>query len=386
MLAYLLLFKREFLRMAARPVYWFVMVIAPLGVYAFFVMLMQAGLPSELPVGLVDLDNTATSRSIARNLDAFQRTKIAAHYADVSEARRALQRGDVYAFYYIPRGTTRGANRQEQPTVSFYINYSYLIAGSLTYQDMRMMSELASGAAARRVLYAKGATEGQAMAYLQPVVMDTHPISNPWLNYNIYLSNTIVPGMLLLFISLLTAYSLGTEIKDGTAREWMALAGGSIKRAVTVKLVPQFVVFWLMGAVYVLLFYAYLHFPCHCGIPVMLGAMTLLVLAGQGLGTLFFALLPSLRMSMSMCALWGVVSFSTCGMSFPVMAMHPAIQGLTQLFPLRHYFLIYINCALDGFPWQYAAWNFLALFFFAAAPLLLMPRLKYSVLNYKYVP
>ena len=386
MLAYLLLFKREFLRMAARPVYWFVMVIAPLGVYAFFVMLMQAGLPSELPVGLVDLDNTATSRSIARNLDAFQRTKIAAHYADVSEARRALQRGDVYAFYYIPRGTTRGANRQEQPTVSFYINYSYLIAGSLTYQDMRMMSELASGAAARRVLYAKGATEGQAMAYLQPVVMDTHPISNPWLNYNIYLSNTIVPGMLLLFISLLTAYSLGTEIKDGTAREWMALAGGSIKRAVTVKLVPQFVVFWLMGAVYVLLFYAYLHFPCHCGIPVMLGAMTLLVLAGQGLDTLFFALLPSLRMSMSMCALWGVVSFSTCGMSFPVMAMHPAIQGLTQLFPLRHYFLIYINCALDGFPWQYAAWNFLALFFFAAAPLLLMPRLKYSVLNYKYVP
>ncbi|MBR1838753.1 MAG: ABC transporter permease [Bacteroidaceae bacterium] len=386
MTKYLLLFKREFLRIADRPVYWFVMVIAPLGVYAFFVLLMRAGLPSELPVGLVDLDQTATSRSIARNLDAFQRTHIVENYANVSEARRAMQRGDIYAFFLIPHGATHKANRQQQATVSFYVNYSYLIAASLTYQDLRMMSELASGAAARRVLYAKGVTEEQAMAYLQPIVMDTHPLNNPQLNYNVYLSNTIIPGMLLLFVSLLTAYSVGTEIKDGTAHEWMQLARGSIKRALWVKLVPQFIIFFLMGTIYVLLFYAVLHFPCQCGIPTMLGAMTLLVLAGQGLGLFFFALLPSLRMSMSMCSLWGVLSFSMSGMSYPVMAMHPAIQGLADFFPLRHYFLIYVNCALDGFGWQYATWNILALLLFAFAPLLFMPRLKYSVLHYRYVP
>ena len=39
-----------------------------------------------------------------------------------------------------------------------------LIAGSLLFKDMKMMSELASGAAARTALYAKGATEEQAMA------------------------------------------------------------------------------------------------------------------------------------------------------------------------------------------------------------------------------
>lgn len=385
MFKFLLLFKREFLRMAERPVYWFVMVIAPLGVYAFFVLLMQSGLPSNLPVGLVDLDGTSTTRNIARNLDAFQRTHIVANYANMGEARRAMQRGDIYAFFFIPKNTTEKANRQEQATVSFYVNYSYLIASSLTYQDLRMMSELASGAAARKVLFAKGATEDQAMAYLQPVVMDTHPINNPWLNYNVYLSNTIVPGMLLLFVALLTAYSIGTEIKDSTAQEWMRLAKGSIKRALWAKLVPQFTIFWLMGAIYVLLFYAVLHFPCHCGIPVMLGAMTMLVLAGQGLGLLFFGITPSLRMSMSLTSLWSVLSFSMCGMTFPVMAMHPAVQGLAVLFPLRHYFLIYVNCALNGFPWQYAFWNFFALLLFATAPLLMLPRIKYSVLNYTYV-
>ena len=385
-MSYLRLFVREFKRMASRPVYWFVMVFAPLFTFFFFLTLMGEGLPEDLPVGLVDLDNTTTSRSIVRNLDAFQQTKITAKYANVTDARRAMQRGEIYAFFYIPQGTTHKANRQEQPTISLYVNYSYLIAGSLTYRDMRLMSELASGAAARKVLLAKGATESQAMAFLQPIVVDTHAINNPWLNYNVYLCNTLLPGILILCVSLLTAYGIGTEIKDGTAREWLSTANDSIKRAVFVKFVPQFIVFALVGAILILLLYGYLRFPCHCGIPTMLLAMLLLVLAGQGLGLFFFAIFPSLRMSMSMAALWGVLSFSVCGMSFPVMGMHPAIQGLTWLFPLRHYFLIYVNSALNGYPIQYAWTNVICLLAFAMLPMLLMPRLKHNVLTYDYAP
>ena len=100
-----------------------------------------------------------------------------------------MQKGEIYGFYYIPKGTTAKAQSQRQPTVSFYTNNTLLIAGSLLYKDMKMMSELASGAAARTSLYAKGATEDQAMAFLQPIVIDTHPLNNPWLNYSVYLCN-----------------------------------------------------------------------------------------------------------------------------------------------------------------------------------------------------
>ena len=182
-------FLRELRRMATQPIYWFCMVIAPLFCYIFFTSLMKQGLPENLPMGLVDEDRTTTTRNIARNLDAFQMSDITHEFANVTEARRAVQRGEVYGFYLIPHGTTKQAQLQRVPTVSFYTNYSYLVAGSLLYRDMRMMSELASGAASRTVLYAKGATERQAMAYLQPVVIDMHAIGNPWLNYNVYLSN-----------------------------------------------------------------------------------------------------------------------------------------------------------------------------------------------------
>lgn len=380
------LFRREFYRMAERPVYWFVMVFAPLFCYVFFTSLMQNGLPESIPVGLVDMDNTVTSRNIGRNLDAFQQVDIKQRFPNVTDARRAMQRGEIYAYFYIPKGTTHKVNRQEQPTISFYINYSYLVAGSLAYRDMRTMAELVSGAAQRKVLLAKGATDAQAMTYLRPIVLDTHSLNNPWLNYSIYLCNILLPGILLLFVSMLTVYSIGTEIKDGEAQEWMNMAGGSIIRALWVKLVPQFIIFWLIGTAYIVLLYGYLQFPCNCGIPTMMIAMTLFILAAQGLGLVFFALLPSLRMGMSFCALWGVLGLSMSGMSYPVIAMHPAVQGLSYLFPLRHYFLIYVNSALNGYPWQYVWTSFTALLLFALAPLFFLNKIKYSVLNYTYVP
>lgn len=377
---------RELRLLGPDPLAWFCMVVAPVLTALFFTTFMWRGLPMDMPIGLVDEDNTSTTRQIARNLDAMQQTRIAANYADVTEARRAVQRGDIYAFFYIPRGTTSQANLQKQPIVSFYTNYSYLVAGSLAMRDMRMMSELASGAAARKVLYARGATEQQAMAFLQPIVIETHPISNPTLNYNVYLSNTLIPGILGIFIFMMTVYGIGSEIKRGTASEWLALAQGNVHRALAGKLLPQTLTFMLVGALTIIWLYGVMDFPCLCGPWTMMGVMALYVLACQGMGVFMITMLPSLRLGLSFASLWGVLSFSICGMSFPVMAMDAPLQGLAFLFPLRHYFLLYVNCALDGYPllnaWPYVCF----LLFFVSLPLLCGWWLKHQLLTVKYIP
>ena len=111
------------------------------------------------------------------------------------------------------------------------------------------MSELAGGAVGRATLYAKGATEDQAMAFLQPIVIDTHAINNPWLNYSIYLCNTLFPGVLMLLIFMTTAYTLGTEIKENTGKELMALADNSIVTALVGKILPWCSSSWLRSII-----------------------------------------------------------------------------------------------------------------------------------------
>ena len=378
--------KRECHRLVSRPLYLFCMVIAPLFCYVFFTTLMASGLPTDLPVGAGDLDNSNTSRKLLRNLDAFSQTGIVEQYNSVNEARHAMQQGKIYGFFYIPAHLSAEAQSQRQPTLSFYTNNSYLIAGSLLFKDMKMMGELASGSAARSVLYAKGATESQAMAFLQPIVIDTHPLNNPWLNYSVYLCNTLLPGVLMLMIFMITVYSIGVEIKDRTAREWLRTGNNSIYISLVGKLLPHTVIFTIMGIFYNVYLYGYLHFPCNSGIFSMIFATLFLVLASQSLGVVMIGTFPSLRLGLSFASLWGVISFSISGFTFPVMAMHPVLQALSNLFPLRHYFLIYVDQALNGYSMAYSWINYMALLIFMMLPFLVIHRLKKALIYYKYMP
>ena len=378
--------KRECQRLVSRPLYLFSMVVAPLFCYVFFTMLMGSGLPTDMPVGIVDQDQTSTTRQLSRTLDAFQQSKIVARYPTFNEAREAMQRREIYGFYYIPEGTTAQAQAQRRPTVSFYTNNTLLIAGSLLFKDMKTMSELASGAVVQATLLAKGATEEQAMAFLQPIVIDTHPLQNPWLNYSVYLNNTFAPGVLMLLIFMVTVFSIGVEIKERTARQWLRMGHNSIWISLAGKLLPHTAVFFLMGILYNVYLYGFLHFPCHSGIGPMLLATLCLVLASQGMGILMIGVLPTLRLGLSFASLWGVLSFSMCGLSFPLMGMHPTLQALANLFPLRHYFLIYVDQALNGYPMIYSWTNYVALLLFMLLPFLVAPRLKGALIYYKYVP
>ncbi|MDR0989062.1 MAG: ABC transporter permease [Prevotellaceae bacterium] len=378
--------KREGRRLVSRPLYLLCMVAAPALCALFFTTLMADGLPKGLPVGVVDEDGSVTSRALTRNLDAFNQTAVVARYASVTQARQAMQRGEIYAFYYLPRGTSARLQAQRQPTVSFYTNNTLLIAGSLLFKDMKMVSELASGSAARQVLYAQGASEAQAMAFLQPIVIDTHPLGNPQLNYSVYLNTLFVPGILMLLIFLVTVYSIGVEMKERTAREWLRLAGNSIYVAMAGKLLPQTLIFFGMGALFNVYFYEILGFPCGSGLWPMMLATLCLVLASQCVGVLMIGLLPTLRLGLSFASLWGVLSFSMCGLSFPVMAMHPSLQALANLFPLRHYFLIYVDQALNGYAMVYSWSNYVALLVFMLLPFAVVRRLKKALLYYKYLP
>ena len=97
--------KRECCILLKNPIYWFCMVVFPVLVMVFFTSMMSEGQPLEMPVGVVDLDNSSTSRALTRKLDAFQTTRIVAHYPSVAEGRQAMQRGEIYGMLYIPKGT-----------------------------------------------------------------------------------------------------------------------------------------------------------------------------------------------------------------------------------------------------------------------------------------
>mgnify|MGYP007011735940 FL=1 len=142
----------------------------------------------------------------------------------------------------------------------------------------------------------------------------------------------------------------------------------------------------IFGLFYNFYFYVYLNFPCVNGAPTMLMATLFLILSSQALGVAMIGSFPSLRLGLSFASLWGVLSISMSGFSFPVMAMHPVLQSTSNLFPLRHYFLIYTDQALNGFPLSSSLSSFFAMFLFMLLPFLIFKRLKKALLFVPYIP
>ena len=377
--------RRELAYIARRPIYLFASIGAPLLVATLLLYMMGSGLPSNMPVAVVDEDHTSTSRALVRSLDAFQSSEVVLQAESMPEALAAMRSGEVYGILHIPKGLQAHAGSSRQPKLHYYTNSTYLMAGSFVFKDMKMLSELASAKVGLQVGQAKGVSMEHIMGSVQPISVKSTVMSNPWLNYSAYLLTVILPGIIQLMVFLLTSYSIGVEIKRNTAYTWLETANGSIATALIGKLLPQTLLFLVSGLSVQALLYGWMGYPLQSGWGPMGLAILLLVLAGQAMGIIFIALIPIVRMAMSVGSLIGMLSFSISGMSLPVSSMLPSVQALAYIFPLRYYYQIGINQALLGAPWSESVGYYLGLLCFALPAIVLLPRLKRHLLTIDYI-
>lgn len=377
--------RRSMLAIARRPIYPVMMMVVPLCCAFFFFNLMEKGVVENVTVGLVDLDNSDISRNLTRNLNAMEQVSIKKYYLNYGDALDAVQRGEIYGFFYIPADFSTKALGGKHPTLSYYIDYAYFTPGSMQFKGFKTLTVLANGGIVQTALTTAGMTKEAAAAVLQPVLTHVHPIGNPWMNYNYYLSASFVPGLLALLVMLVTAYSIGIEWSTGTSRRWVSTGGDSMIVALTAKLAPQSLIFMAVGFFIQMMMYRWYGFPLNCPAWHMLAAMVLLVLANQALAVAICALVPTFRFSTTLCTLFGMLSFSFCGFSMPQEAMYPPINAIGWIMPIKYYFLISADQALNGLELYYSRWYYIALLLYLVLPLPLLWRLKQVCKNQVYV-
>ena len=368
------------------PIYVFCMVIFPLAVMFFFTSMLENGQPQNMPVGVVDLDNSSTTRALIRRLDAFQTSQVVAHYSSVSEARRAIQNNEIYGFLYFPKGTTERLLSSRQPKISFYYTMTSVTAGSLVFRDLKTITALGSAAVGQATMRARGYTDDQIKTFLQPIAIDLHQIGNPTTDYNAFLSTMLIPGIMMLFIFLITTYAIGTELKFDHGKQIVEMGGGNIFVTLSGKLLPHLLIWLTLVFGYSFYVFGVLEFPHPGGTAMIVLLNLLMVFAAMGFGIFAFGLMPSLRMSMSISSLWAVLSFSMAGTAFPVMGMDGPLQALAWLFPLHHYFMVYETCVLNDFSLLDCWWHVAALLAFMLLPMGLLPKIKNAMLTYVYIP
>ncbi|MDE6811024.1 MAG: ABC transporter permease, partial [Muribaculaceae bacterium] len=359
--------------------------LLPLFCFLLLASLMEEGLPIRTPAAVVDKDGSSLSRQITQQLGGMQMVDITEMPNSFTQARHLMQEGKIFGFFLIPENFEADLLAGRSPQISFYTNTTYFVPASLLFKTFKTTALYTKAGVASEVISSVGFTSNPS-AMLLPVNITTRGIGNPGLNYAIYLCVSFLPCVLQLMILLVTCFSLGQEIKYHTSTHLMQLARGSIVRALAGKLLPQTLI-WIVIAIFLESWlFGWQGYPMRGSWWWMTLSQVLFVLASQGFAVFCFGLLPNLRLSLSVCALLGILSFSVAAFSFPMQSMYGAIAIFSYIVPTRYNFLIYIDQALNGIDIYYSRWWFVAYFIFMVIPLAVLPRIRKAFNNPVYTP
>lgn len=152
------------------------------------------------------------------------------------------------------------------------------------------------------------------------------------------------------------------------------------------KLLPYAIIFIGISLFFMSILYYYNKFPLNSGFLPMFANYVCLILAAQGLGVILIGVFRNYRMALSIASLLGMVTFSITGFSFSALAMDPSLYALSNLFPLRHFYLIYVDQALNGIPIRYSMYRYAALLGFVLVSMFFGGSIKKTLNRNIYEP
>ena len=359
--------RRELTRLAHQPMYFVLMLVLPVVSFAFFALLFNKGVARDIPIAVLDQDHTSLSRKVTQMIDDTATAMVSYGIQDMDEGERLMREGKIMAIVQIPAFFEKNILSNSQTHIETYISGTNITVNGLLSKDIQTAVTTFSGGIQIQL---------QAMAQLMPVRFNKHVLFNPYINYGYYLSPSFMPMMLLIFIVMVTVFTIGTELKKGTAREWIETGNGSVSAALLGKVLPVTVVMFLMSLVMFLIIFKVVGVPLNGSLTVILLSTLLFVMSYQAIAVFIVSLLSNLRLSLSIGGGYSVLAFTFSGLTFPIMAMWEPMQWVSKIFPFTFYTDIFVDQMLRGTPWVYSLPDLCYMSLFIVLPLLCLPRLK----------
>lgn len=344
-------------------------ILLPLFSLLFLTTIFGNGQLENLPVGVVDKDNSAESREVIRMVQASPSFNLAQahHYLDENKAREALQNMDIYGYFVIPSNYEKDLYNKKEPVLNFYFHYGMLaVGGEVNRAFTTVLSTYKAHFIAERVI-GSGLDESMAKAVVMPATLKVAAIGNPNLNYTTFISYPFFFVFFQIIILTLIVYTVGKSIQNG-------IEDNLHKVLKKVYLLMGIFLAETLFANFV--FFVFLDIPCASSPTLVTISSVLFVLATISLAMIIAIGIPRMSIAISTASLVGALGATLSGVTFPLDQMYPLFQWFSYLFPVRYFTEIQHNLMYNYIGLEHSWIYFATLLTFVLAALLMLPRLE----------
>ena len=187
------------------------LILVPIAYPILYSWIYNNEMTREVPVAVVDLSHSHTSREFTRMLDASPDTKVAVRCNSLAEAKECIGRGKAYGAVYFPEDFQTKLNRMEQTHVGVYCDMSLMLAYKAIFQTCTAIQGNMNSRI--QIELSGNHTDREDEISTKPLDFEEVPIFNNTAGYG----NFIIPGVLMLIIQ--QTLLLGVGMAAGTARE-----------------------------------------------------------------------------------------------------------------------------------------------------------------------
>lgn len=374
-------FKRAFVQEARTtsdtPLLWLTGIVVPVFWCLAVVAVFATGLMRNIPVGLVDYDNSAESRDLIRSLDAVASVDFV-NYENPQAATADLATGNIYALFVIGHNwSEKTSGSRSDSALELFLNKSYYAIATTVETDLKLaLSQIQIGQMLEAASVVGGGFAGnkERLAVLDADILIA---GNPALNFKAYLLTTILPGVLALGAILTCVGSLTREWRLKTVHQvvetYSHLTGFLLGR-----MSFWLVLYSLMGLTYLAWFTGWEGWGVQGSLAAWALGIVLFFASMPALAMLYTSLSPSWIIAMSVAIGTTAPIFPFTGFSFPLDSMDAAAQLLAQFLPLTWYLRLHSSQWVLGSDLSHTIYllSMLSLFVIipAAVGLSLMPR------------
>jgi ABC-2 type transport system permease protein len=324
--------------------------ILPLFLMSLLVVVFSAGLPTDLPVAVLDRNGTDLSRAVIRMVDATSEIAIVEQVDDLAEGRHMILSGQVYGLLMLPLDLERDAYAARRPeVVFFYDNQHMTVGGILAHGVTNAVGE--AGAGVRVALRSsQGEPVETAQAATAPIPIHQNTLFNPALNYAHFLLAALLPAVLQIIVVTTSAYSVGLDIEGRYRLATLRRLGGGLWPALFGKLLPHTLVFLVIYGVVENVLFGYLEMPLRGHQWLLVLATMLFIFACQLLGMLLVVVTLRMTTALSIAALLTAPAFGFMGISFPRLGMNAFPYAWGAILPGTWYLQARVDQTIRGTP------------------------------------
>lgn len=373
--------KRECGILTSRPLYLFSAVIFPLFALFFMTTIFGNGMIDNIPVAIVDEDDSKMSREITRLCSAVPEISVKKVFHNTAEARDALLSKKIYGYLIIPADYQADVLANRNTTLTLCYHYAFLSVGSEVMQGFLNALRIIAVTPLKETTDFLGIDNMSLKTLASPISIQSHPLYNPSLNYTSYLSFPYFWVLFQILILLNIAYSFGKDFKDKRKlRECLKTANNKLINVVLGKIFPYIIIFSIIAIFANILMFNILDFNISSNIFMLIFVCIFFIMATCSISLLIFSIYPNLPIIISFISMFGSLGATFAGVTFPVNAMYPIFEKLSFFFPIRHFVVItdYLRYESHAFIYYWRSllvlisFNILIIF----AILLLKPRTK----------